>query len=160
MTASTPNSVGQRADALRALEHEVGVLHRRVRRVIGQRARMIHEDLNATGYYLLATLVHTGPCRASALAELYELDKGAVSRLVHQLESLGLIERRPDPEDGRASILDATDLARQRMEEVSVERRQALADRLADWAPGELDQLLSSLGRYNEALDDLDGEDL
>ena len=156
MNASTPTPGGLRADDMRVLEHEVGVLLRRIRRVIGRRARMIDPDLNATGYYLLATLVHNGACRASALADLYELDKGAVSRLVHQLEGLRLIERRPDPEDGRASILEATALAHTKLEEVSAERRRAVAERLGDWAPEEIEQLVVSLGRYNEALEELD----
>ena len=30
-------------DTLRALEHEMGVLSRRIRRVIAERARMLHE---------------------------------------------------------------------------------------------------------------------
>lgn len=158
MGPNPSSSVAQRAEALRSLEHEIGVLHRRIRRVIGQRARMIHPDLNATAYYLLATLVTLGPCRASALAELFELDKGAVSRLVHQLESLGLVERNPDPEDGRASILAATDQAHARLDEVSAVRRQQLAERLGSWEPGELDQLLRSLTRYNQSLADLDEE--
>ncbi len=34
-----------RAETVRALEHEVGVLIRRVRRVIGERARAVHPDL-------------------------------------------------------------------------------------------------------------------
>lgn len=158
MAANPTSTVAQRAEALRSLEQEIGVLHRRIRRVIGERARMIDPDLNATGYYLLVTLATVGPSRASALAELFELDKGAVSRLVHQLQSLGLVERRPDPEDGRASILEATELALRRLDEVSAQRRRELAERLADWEPGELDQLLRSLGRYNAALADLDDE--
>lgn len=159
MTANPGSPASQRAEALRALEHEIGVLHRRIRRVISQRAQMVHPDLNATAYYLLAALTTMGPCRASALAELFELDKGAVSRLVHQLESLDLVARSPDPEDGRASILEATELAHQRLDEVSAERRRHLAEKLESWQPGELEQLLESLGRYNAALADLDDED-
>lgn len=158
MIPSQPSSTTQRAETLRALEYELGVLHRRIRRVVSERARMIDPELNATGYYLLATLVFMGPARASALAELYELDKGAVSRLVHQLQSLGLIERRPDPEDGRASILEATDLARTRLDEVAAERRRAVAAQLEDWESGELETLLTGLGRYNQALAVLDGD--
>lgn len=158
MGSKPSSTVAQRAEVLRSVEHEIGVLHRRIRRVIGERARMIHPDLNATAYYLLATLVTLGPCRASTLADTFELDKGAVSRLVHQLEVLGLVARNPDPEDGRASILEATDLARTKLDEVSAVRRQQLAERMESWEPGELDQLLRSLGRYNQALSDLDDE--
>lgn len=159
MTAPTGSSSPTRDDTLRALEYEVGVLLRRVRRVVSERARMLHPDLNATGYYLVATLIHSGAARATTLADLYELDKGAVSRLVHQLETLGLIERRPDPEDGRASILEATPLAQERMEQVGEARRREISAKLEDWGPGQLEQLVQRLGEYNSALAELDGPD-
>ena len=44
MTAMTTNAP-DRATALRSIEREVGVLLRRVRRVIGVRARAIHPEL-------------------------------------------------------------------------------------------------------------------
>lgn len=158
MTANPASSVAQRAEALRSLEHEIGVLHRRIRRVVSERARMVHPDLNATAYYLLAALTTMGPSRASTLAEIFELDKGAVSRLVHQLQSLDLVARTPDPGDGRASILEATERAHQRLDEVSAEGRRHLAEKLESWEPGELEQLLQSLGRYNAALTELDDD--
>ena len=42
------------------------------------------------------------------------MDKGAVSRQVQHLTELGLIERTPDPADGRAALLAVTDDARRR----------------------------------------------
>ena len=55
MTTSTDTSTdtsteldSRRADHLRSLEQEVGVLIRRVRRVIGERARAVHETFIST----------------------------------------------------------------------------------------------------------------
>ena len=57
-----------RTETVRALEHEVGVLIRRVRRAIGERARAVHPGLQPMSYLLLAHLAETGPMRSSALA--------------------------------------------------------------------------------------------
>ena len=44
------------------------------------------------------------------------MDKGGVSRQVQPLVDLGLVERRPDAEDRRAILLDATTEGRERLE--------------------------------------------
>jgi hypothetical protein len=42
-----------RAEELGRLEQEVGVLIRRVKRVIGERARAVHPDLQPASYLML-----------------------------------------------------------------------------------------------------------
>ncbi len=85
----------ERAESLRMLESEVGVLIRRVRRVIGERARALHPDLPASSYLMLTTVAQNGPLRASALAEQFDMDKGAISRQVRHLADLGLLDCTP-----------------------------------------------------------------
>ena len=63
-----------------ALEHEMGVLIRRLRRRIAERARLIHPDLSPVAYSMLMALHDSSPQRASELVELFSIDKGAVSR--------------------------------------------------------------------------------
>src|SRR6058998_3946011 len=60
-------------------------------------------------FALLAHLVTGGPRRSSALAELVFTDPSTVSRQVGQLVKDGYVERRADPDDGRVSVLAATD---------------------------------------------------
>jgi DNA-binding MarR family transcriptional regulator len=97
-----------RAESLAAIEGEVGVLIRRVRRVIRERARAVHEDLQPASYLLLAHLAELGPTRSSVVVETFDVDKGAISRQVQQLVDLGLVERSPDPADGRAMLISVT----------------------------------------------------
>ncbi len=49
-----------RADSIRMLEQEVGVLIRRVRRVIGERARAVHESLQPASYLMLGYVAENG----------------------------------------------------------------------------------------------------
>ena len=65
-----------RAAALGMIESEVSVLIRRVRRVIGERARAVHEGLQPAAYLLLAHLADSGPCRSSVIVEAFGIDKG------------------------------------------------------------------------------------
>ena len=142
-----------REETLRLLEREVGVLIRRVRRVIHERARSVHPDLQPASYLLLAHLAESGPMRSSAVAEVFGIDKGAISRQVQNLVDLDLIERAPDPADGRATLLRVTDDARTRLGEMTRHRRQHLDERLGDWSEEDLTRLVSSLARYNDALE-------
>ena len=94
-----------RNDDLRRIEAEVGSLIRRVKRVMGERAREVHPDLHPMTYVILAHLADHGPMRGADLSGAFEMDKGGVSRQVQALVDLGLVERQPDPEDRRAILL-------------------------------------------------------
>jgi DNA-binding MarR family transcriptional regulator len=142
-----------RADELGRLEEEVGVLIRRIKRVIGERARAVHDDLQPASYLMLSYLVSSGPQRSSVLSERFGVDKGAISRQVQHLVDLGLLDREPDPDDGRATLVSASSDAVRRMEAVAVERRTWLDERLGGWSEDDLREFVTGLSRYNAALD-------
>lgn len=141
-----------RGQAMRHLEQELGVLVRRARRVIAERARAVHPDLQVPGYLMVGHLVRNGPARASVLAAAFDMDKGAVSRHVQQLLELGLVEGRPDPADGRATLLDVTPSGLERMDAVADSRRAWLDEQLGEWKVEDIEGFTSILGRYNQAL--------
>lgn len=142
-----------RAQSLRQIEHELGVLIRRVRRVIGDRARAVHPDLQPATYLLLTHLDEAGPLRASALVDATGVDKGAISRQVQQLVDLGLLTRTQDPDDGRATLLEVTADAHTRLGQVQRERRRRFDRRLGEWSEADLADFATRLADYNAALD-------
>lgn len=142
-----------RADALRELESEVGVLIRRIRRVIGERARAVHPELLPASYLMLSYVRDNGPLRASAIGQVFDIDKGAISRQVQHLLDLGLVDRSPDPADGRATLVSVTADAAVRIAEVNEDRRRWLDDRLGDWPEQDLSEFVRMLASYNAALD-------
>jgi len=142
-----------RSDLLAGLDGELGVMVRRIRRVIGENARAVHPELTSAGYLLLAWLANNGPQRGSTIADQLGIDKGAVSRQAQHLEELGLLQRSPDPDDGRAMLLAASPDAVAGLSRVREERRASLDDRLAGWSDADLMALVSLLGRYNTALE-------
>ena len=132
-----------RAETLRRLEREVGVLIRRIKRVIGERARGRARG-PAAGVVPDARLRSptTARCGPRSMAEKFDIDKGAVSRQVQHLVDLGLVDRTPDPADGRAALLVGQ---RRRpcagSPTSSTHRRKWLDERLGDWSDEELAEL-------------------
>ncbi len=126
---------------------------RRSRRVVRERAAMVHPDLSGPAYMMLTFIVGHGASRASDIAEVFQLDKGAVSRAVHSLMELGLLEKECDPDDRRAMILNATPEATQRIREISQQRLARLGSLLEEWTVEDIEEFVASFGRYNDLLE-------
>lgn len=141
-----------RAEVLHKIETEVGVLIRRVRRVIRERSEAVHPDLQPASYLVLGYVRDHGPVRASAMCAVFGIDKGAISRHAQHLIDLGLVDRTPDPQDGRATLLTVSEDGQRRIEAVAQVRRKALDERLNDWTAEELGDFAGMLRRYNDAL--------
>ena len=141
-----------RPDALRELEREIGVMVRRVRRVIDERARSVHPDLQSSSYLMLGYLLDNGPLRASAMSTVFDVDKGAISRQVQHLVDLGLVDRTPDPDDGRATLISVSADGAGRFTDVVEHRRKWFDERLGDWSAEEILAFAATLSRYNDAL--------
>ena len=105
-------------------------------------------------YFMLTHLATHGPLRGADLADAFGMDKGGVSRQVQSLVDLGLVERKPAPEDRRAILLDATDEGRERLDAMSRSRRDRFDGRLADWSDEELSSFAARLAAYNQSLSD------
>lgn len=142
-----------KTESLLRIERELGVLLHRVRRRTTQAATAVHPELQPAALPVLLYVVDNESARASGVVEHFGIDKGAVSRHVVHLESLGLLSRSCDPEDRRAQPLVPTDLARERIASLRAARRRDMAGRLADWSAEELEALAAQLARYNASLE-------
>lgn len=99
--------------------------------------------LNFSALSVLHTLSRAGACRLSDLVRTEQIKQPALTSVVAKLELDGLIERRPDPSDGRASMLSLTAdghavVSRRHVDRV--ERLRGLIGRLRD---ADRSQLLS-----------------
>jgi len=146
--------MNERAAALVAVEEQMRVLMRRIKRTIGERAAEVHPDLQPSSFLILGWLADHGPARGSSLVEQFHIDKGAISRQVQHLVELGLVDRTPDPEDGRATLLSASAEGVSRMKETGVARRKIWDDQLEGWTAEELVAFAGQLRRLNGDLDD------
>ena len=153
---TTTTTARPRAAALRSIEREVGVLLRRVRRVIGVRARAVHPDLQPASYLVLTHLEERGPSRGSAVVEDLGIDKGAVSRQIQHLVDLGLLDAAAGPGRRPRDAALAHRRRPRRLDRVQAERSERFDRRLGELTTAELVAFADQLGRYNAALDDLE----
>ncbi|HJQ05921.1 MAG TPA: MarR family transcriptional regulator [Nocardioides sp.] len=146
--------MNKRDEALGALESEIGALLGRARRVVAERARMLHPDLQAGSYLILGYVRSNGPVRATDIGEVFAIDKGSISRHVQQLIDLDLVARQPDPQDGRAILLTATEHGCTQLDQIAAVRRDQFSEKMQDWSTEDLAGLATALARYNAALSD------
>lgn len=140
-------------DLIGDLEAQMGIVARRVRRVVAERATQIDPALSPLGYAVLEHLATQGPSRQTALVDGLGSEKGAVSRAVQQLVDLGLAERDEDPDDGRAQVVRVTRAGRKRLDALGRTRRVAYQQKLADWDDDDLAAFVDLLTRYNRSLE-------
>src|SRR2546423_14070545 len=98
----------------------------------------IDPRVDRAAYLTLARLADHGTARMSELAAVVCLDLSTVSRQVRALEDLGFVARTPDPDDGRASVLEPTPAGRALVAEVKAAFSQPVDLAPANWS--ELDR--------------------
>ncbi|MFF0814581.1 MarR family winged helix-turn-helix transcriptional regulator [Rhodococcus sp. NPDC003318] len=106
------------------------------------------DGIDPAVYACLFRLIQDGPMRSSALADAMYSDPSTVSRQVTQLVERGLVERQPDPTDGRASVLAATDSGRAVAARVRARRNEKLGQVLADWPIDDLVEFARLMDRF------------
>ncbi|WP_280385458.1 MarR family winged helix-turn-helix transcriptional regulator [Nocardia wallacei] len=110
-------------------------------------------EIEISAYGIIFRLLEDGPMRSGTLAEAMYSDASTISRQVAGLVKRGLLERRADPDDGRASVLVVTDAGRDLAEELRQRRIELLEHIVADWDQADREQLATLLRRF---VDDYD----
>lgn len=148
-------AVGNEHEAHRAVEHELGVFLRRARALSAEVAREVHPELESAAYSLLIRMHERTRSRPSDLADYFGVGKATISRQVKVLEQLGLIERRPDPDDGRAHLLALTDEGRRRLDAARTARQTRFHAMLDTWPAEDVQELARMLARFNALVDSM-----
>jgi DNA-binding MarR family transcriptional regulator len=141
------------ADAVNAATSAVRSLLRTARKA---KARMMADargDVESAMQALLHIVASEGPMRTSALAASAQSDLSTVSRQVAALVSSGLLERRADPADGRASLLALTPSGEAILAQYERASAAFYAEVLDGWSPDELEQFSALLGKFTAAWD-------
>ena len=126
----------------------------RVGRHLGVHAAdALYGDLPSYGWALLAPLERDGEQRCSALAAGAGIDVSVASRQVATLERAGYVERRPDPRDGRASLLRLTDTGAAALATARALRNDWAASALAGWDEDDAVSLSELVERLLDGLE-------
>jgi DNA-binding MarR family transcriptional regulator len=116
-------------------------------------ALMGEHGLARSSWDVLASLRRAGPPHELSPTELYQAlmrSSGAMTNRLHRLERAGLIERRPDPGDGRGRLVRLTARGRTLVDDIApihlANERRLLAS-LPDEDRAALEDLLRRLAR-------------
>jgi MarR family transcriptional regulator, organic hydroperoxide resistance regulator len=89
-------------------------------------------------------------CSMTALANLLDANKSAVTGLIQRLERAGLVRRVPDPADGRASVLSVTRKGEQVRERSGALLQRLNAELTEGFSTGEVDTVARFLNAVVE----------
>ena len=129
-----------------ALRVSIGLLLRRLRQT------RTDGELTLPESSALTRLDRAGPATASALAKLEQISPQSMGATLGALEAKGLLERRPDPGDGRRAVLSVTDAGSRLLRDKRNARTEQLAKALsAGFTPAEI-QLLAAASPLLERL--------
>jgi DNA-binding MarR family transcriptional regulator len=129
-TAADPTQVA--AD----LRMSVGLLRRRLRQV------PVHGGLTLPETSALARIEQTGATTGGALAREEQISPQSMGATLAALEAKGLVQRAPDPDDGRRAVISLTEAGTEAVRSRRDAKLQQLATTLAgEFSDEELRQL-------------------
>jgi DNA-binding MarR family transcriptional regulator len=131
----------------------VAQLVRSGRHVSSRAAAQLYGDLPSFGWALLVPLERDGAQRCSALAARAGIDVSVASRQLAVLERSGHVERSPDPDDGRASLLSLTSAGADALAATRALRADWALTALAGWDEDDARLLSDLLERLVRDLD-------
>jgi DNA-binding MarR family transcriptional regulator len=127
------------------VEHVAAVLQTSIGLVVRRlRQAQAEGELTLPESSALARLDRGGPTTASALARLEQISPQSMGATLGGLEARGLVERRPDPEDGRQVVLTPTGAGMEALRNRRDGHTQQLARALStEFTRSELKQLMA-----------------
>jgi DNA-binding MarR family transcriptional regulator len=126
-------------DVAGALRVSIGLLVRRLRQV------QTKGDLSLPETSALARLDRGGPATPGALAKQEQISPQSMGATLGALEARGLIQRHPDPDDGRRAVMSLTETGLKVLRIRRSERTERMAQALATHFTGpELRQLMAA----------------
>jgi DNA-binding MarR family transcriptional regulator len=139
-----------RGGAARVREVELAA---RLRLAITRTARRLRQesgtDMGPSQVAALATIERHGPLAPSELAERERIKRPTATRVLARLAEAGLVERIPDPADGRAAIVSVSSEGRALLRRLRQRKTAYLASRMRELAPRDLE----ALARATEVLE-------
>jgi DNA-binding MarR family transcriptional regulator len=121
--------------------HVVIAMHRLLRRL---RRAGDTGAVHPTQLIVLALLAQYGPLRIGELAGRVPCSQPTATTVVAGLQAAGLVDRRPDPTDGRASEVIVTEAGRRTLRSLAASEAEALATLLSTIPVDDLRLLLAA----------------
>ncbi|MEU0396728.1 MarR family winged helix-turn-helix transcriptional regulator [Streptomyces sp. NPDC006208] len=102
--------------------------------------------------FLMMQLWGAGPVRQSELIKAVDLDPSTVTKMLQRLEQTGHVRRRPDPDDRRAVVVEATERSCALLADMSAAWTELEQHTLAGLDENERRELARLLGKVEASL--------
>ncbi len=110
----------------------------RTSRRLRQEAAGAGGELTPTAVAALATVERHGPLTPSELAGIERIKRPTATRTLRGLTEAGLVDRAPDPADGRSALVSVTPEGRERLRRLRGRKNAYLARRMRDLPAADL----------------------
>jgi Transcriptional regulators len=111
------------------------------------------EKLSFTTLSVLHTLSTRSPMRLTELTATEQVTQSAITQLVTRLERDGLVERRPDPKDGRVVLVHITEEGAKVIDSRRLERVSHLSKFMEGLTPDEKKSIAKALPALRRLID-------
>jgi DNA-binding MarR family transcriptional regulator len=116
------------------------------------RSRDPEDQVDPSSFPLAKQLMCSNAMRVTDVATRLGLDASTVSRQIKQLEDKGLVERTPDPADGRASLVQISAAGQASMQAAFRRRYDRIKAVLEPWTDDDRARLQELLTRLADDL--------
>ena len=132
----------------------IGGLIHEIDRLVKKRFDRFAETtgMSRAQWYVLAHVSKHEGINQAALADLVGVEPITICRMVDRLEALGLVERRPDPNDRRARLIHMIEAARPGLERTKTAAQAIFAEAIDGFTEEEEVILARLLGRIQTNL--------
>jgi MarR family transcriptional regulator for hemolysin len=131
----------------------IGNVHRGFQRMADQ---LLREQGFALGQLPVLMALKDGKPRSQAeLARLAQVEQPSMAQLLARMERDGLVERLPDPEDGRSRLISLTTACRERMPKARGVMQALSAEALQGFSAEEVATLGGLLTRLADSVDEM-----
>lgn len=128
--------------AAQTIDKDLAEVAAHLRLVIGRTARRMRQEagteLRPSSASALTTVELHGPLTPSELADIERVKRPTATRILRSLEQEGLVERTPDPKDGRSALISLTRDGRERLRRLRKRKNAYLARRMRDLDSGQV----------------------
>lgn len=109
--------------------------------------------LTRSQWWLLTHLYYFNGASQAKLAEVLDIDKSAVARLVARLVKKGWLEKRQDPKDGRSQVVYLSTRIQRLMDDITTLSDLLIRESLARLNPDNVLALQGGLQQISTSLD-------
>jgi MarR family 2-MHQ and catechol resistance regulon transcriptional repressor len=111
--------------------------------------------INTENFMVLELLYSKGPHPVQKISDRLSIPSGSITYVVDKLEKKGLVERKPNPEDRRASNVVLTEKGKELFDEIFPKHVETISRNLSFISKDEKEQLIGLLKRIGIGAQDL-----